>query len=115
MLIASVLLIAFGACERDEGPVDDRTDTYQEPDKVHEQLYVLGKSVNMLMQEAEFKSYVYDEIEKKFDGDYNVLFKNVENKFPSAEILKSEESKSSKGYFDNLKRYPQIYIPFLKN
>ncbi|MGI6338684.1 MAG: hypothetical protein ACOXZV_04810 [Bacteroidales bacterium] len=114
MLIASVLLIAFGACERDEGPVDDRMDTYQEPDKVHEQLYVLGKSVNMLMQEAEFKSYVYDEIEKKFDGDYNVLFKNVENKFPSAEILKSEESKSSKGYFDNLKRYPQIYIPFFE-
>lgn len=112
VIITSIFLIIIISCEHDDEIVDDRAAMYQKTDIVHEQLFILGKSVNKLMQEEEFKSFVYTEIEKKFDGDYNILFKNIDDKFRTAEVLKSEEALNSKGFFENLNRYPQIYIPF---
>lgn len=87
-------------------------------------LKVLGQAAAGLAKSSEFREILYQEIEKQFDGDYNVLFEtlanstvdNVPTGVRMAASLKTEESYyAALKAFKNIEGtdfYPQIYIPF---
>ncbi len=66
-----------------------------------------------LLGDTDFKNYVYKQIEKQFDGDYNVLLNKVENEYGNK--LKSAKINNTISFFDSINKYPQIFIPFYEN
>lgn len=75
-------------------------------------LFEIAKTVMPESVNKRFRSSVYSEIEKQFDGDYNVLV----NKLSINE--QNEKLSSLVNDLEQLQDYPQIYIPFyadLKN
>lgn len=102
--------------------------TISEPLAYTEQnLKVLGKAAASLSDDPEFRKILYSEIEKQFDGEYNVLFETLAEK-PSSKSTSigkrmSTTSKTGKGFFkaqqafkgiEDTDYYPQIYIPFFE-
>lgn len=83
----------------------------------------IAQALTAMANDPEFRSILYQEIEKKFDGDYNVLIENLVNlKTASGKTLRERmESNIGDGVIDkaldkfrNLEGedwYPQIFIP----
>lgn len=90
-------------------------------------LFSLGNMTAQLGKEEAFRKLMYEKIEQKFDGDYNVLFHHLSkatiNGSPvldkmmqasgSARVrISAENAMNAFINFDGEDFYPQIYIPF---
>jgi hypothetical protein len=103
-------------------------DTYaQKVAYTQEHLTILGKAALLLAQDAAFRTKLYSEIEKQFDGDFNATYQtlseqngsdnvsigaklNVKVQEVSANTSLSQELEAFKNVEDSLDVYPQIYI-----
>jgi hypothetical protein len=89
-----------------------------------ENLKVLGEAIIKMSQDQEFRKLVYSTIDKRFDGDDNVL---IETLFTSNLVLNDKESGTLKMYtknsvvqkslhaFKNIEGenyFPHVYIPY---
>ncbi len=106
-----VVFSLLGSCEKDNTNFNEEMQIeYQKCDAASE-LYTLGEGVADLTKVNSFKLHVYEQVEKKFDGDFNVLIETVQDDFPS-NGLKSAKIQNSLNYFKDGNLFPQIYIPF---
>lgn len=72
------------------------------------------------VQNSESRNLVYNEVEKQFDGDDNVLFsKLIQDQSPNGRLIKSEtvqKAATASKAFESVDAldpvFPQIYIPF---
>uniref|UniRef100_UPI004049E508 hypothetical protein n=1 Tax=Fulvivirga sp. TaxID=1931237 RepID=UPI004049E508 len=84
----------------------------------------LGAYAALISKDEKIRSLVYSQVEKKFDGEYNVLLEDVVNLSPTNPTLRVSE-KSVSDFEAKLKKaldafkskegvdyYPQIYIPY---
>jgi len=86
---------------------------------------VLGQAALRMADDPQFRSVLYQEIEKQFDGDYNVLFEHLQyvrqrqNTYPGARMTDTHEIGA--GFLESIDAfkgiegtdyYPQIYIPY---
>ncbi len=79
----------------------------------------IAASIVLLQKNKTFKQGVYAEIEKRFDGDFNVLIETLQASIDKNSLSKNtdfakntkQSSQSFKG-LDNIDFYPQLYIPF---
>ncbi|SFF39420.1 hypothetical protein [Spirosoma endophyticum] len=126
-LLISVLVYACHGLEpNDIGANGARSLAITDPFNYTEtNLKKLGKGVILAASEdSSFRNLIYAEIEKKFDGDYNVLIKTLNQKSTALninlreKILQANENPSDDNAliaFDNIegKSYnPQVFIPF---
>ena len=81
----------------------------------------LGAELAKLSNDRDFRKLVYTEIDKKFDGDNNVLLETLSKELTSSNgrvagaLSGNEKFKTSLEAFKNIEGenyYPQIYIPF---
>jgi hypothetical protein len=132
--LCAVLLICalLGSCDKTEQAVNGvkpasgaRSAAKVDPFGYAEvNLKRIGKGVLLATMNNNFRNLVYSEIEKKFDGDYNVLTKTLDQKSRSINIKlnesirKADENSSEEdalSAFANIdgKSYnPQVFIPF---
>jgi hypothetical protein len=88
-------------------------------------LKTLAKSALSLSKDSEFRQMVYDEIDKQFDGDFNVLFETLsatpgsDNSIYGIKMAKTFNSphifSTALHAFKDIEEtnyFPQIYIPF---
>jgi hypothetical protein len=129
MVFVLSIVLTLNACQesievqKQDDPIELQS---QESQKAYAKnhLRVLGQAAIGIAKEPEFREILYPEIEKQFDGDYNVLFEtmvnstidNVSTGARMAMSLKTEDN-----FYDALDAfkgiagtdyYPQIYIPF---
>jgi hypothetical protein len=107
-----IITLPFLSCEKQDKVVIKSEIDETGDNKLKEELKILANSIGQLYKESDFKDYVYSEIDKKFDGDYNTLLKNIEKGYHHSDILKGGNSGMSMNYFKDQKLFPQIYIPF---
>jgi len=123
-LIATILF--FISCE--ESSINP-TSTLSVPETHAEQieyltshLTILGKSALQAAKKESFKQELYAEVEKQFDGDYNVLFETLKAKLSNDKGLfgarlsgiSNEDLEQSLNAFKGIDGddfFPQIYIP----
>jgi hypothetical protein len=88
-------------------------------------LKTLARSLTNLRKDKDFRDLLYMEIERKFDGEHNVLFQSLANlqeksgrnygALMSSVFSSSDAFNKSLNAFNNIEGqdyYPQIYIPF---
>ena len=120
-IILTISTLAFlQSCEKKE-LINEQKDVIEENMNFDNgeviELVNIGEYVaNLFSIKSNFKEKVYLEIEKMFDGDYNVLMKTIDSDIE----LKSVMPKVSESYqiamngFKLKSQYPQIYIPFFE-
>ncbi|HOU96645.1 MAG TPA: hypothetical protein PLN06_08490 [Bacteroidales bacterium] len=112
MAIAIILIIVIYSCQKEDNSIVNERKL--ELDTIYNELFTLGEQVCELNSSIDFKNLVYQEVEKKFDGDYNVLISIIESKYLNSDEPgnKGLNLKSSCNILKEWKKYPQIYIPF---
>ena len=112
LMVALVVAVVCVGCKKDEG-----TNMSQSPNNFENEKSV---AVNTLVQEIakasindDFRNLVYKSISFRFDGDDDVLCKELQkkNREMNGEELNILEALD---YFQIQGRYPQIYIPFFE-
>lgn len=130
-----IAALTFYSCQQDDPAVIQETPELSKvPTEIDEQfeyarqhLTTVGLAALRLSRDQSIKQTIYSEVEKQFDGDYNVLFESLlsetmnleENPNSRITSAMSEEDYSSvldalqafKG-IDGEDFYPQIYIPY---
>lgn len=87
-LFAVILLFSLNlSCEKDHSLQKGKTEFKA---GISESTFKLANLIENEMKSKEFRSYLYQEISNKFDGDFNVLIKSVLDHRPE---LKSEVNK----------------------
>ncbi len=119
-----LLAIVFYGCQ-DQEASDESLTPSEEPVKsvyaqLEESLMPFGQIALRYSQEPSFRSLVYEEIEKQFDGDYNVLLETVRDRRMEANRGGGQELSDAlicftQTYVLEEKLYPQIYIPFYES
>jgi hypothetical protein len=110
-IVTSIILFSINSCSSDEKINLSVSNENKDEEGINDNLTNIAEGISSLCQDHEFNNYVYSEIEKKFDGDYNVLFSKIDNSFNKGGMLSSKYNETSM-FFDLIKKYPQIYIPF---
>ncbi len=90
----------------------------QKVDYLEENLLILAQSLFPLTKSQGLKKQLYSEIEKKFDGDYNVLFKSLTNLITfQSSSLKNKHLKSVEAFkqLEGRDYFPQLAIPLHKS
>ena len=64
--------LVFIACEK-ENNQDLLNPKTQFDRQIHNKLFTISEHYVVLLREVDFKNYIYKQVEKQFDGDYNVL------------------------------------------
>lgn len=107
-----VLSVAFACSEEvDDLSVMPGNSSFEIAEK---QMTIFGESILPRYDDAGFRDLVYAEIEKQFDGDFNVLIKTLAEKNPESADLTNKLT----AFYDLVKKYdnrqhePQIFIPF---
>lgn len=104
------------SCEKSDIGVNNDFDMREDSFLEGELIHVGNRLFNFVLDDFdEFRCFVYKEIEKQFDGDYNVLINIIDEKFIKKKkhnecILEGEFGR----YFDDRDIFPQIYIPFFE-
>lgn len=124
-----VILISLLACQEgeistlDEGLTGAEMSLIKNPEKfLVDNFKVLGASVASLANETEFRELLYWEVEKQFDGDYNVLFETLlSQELPEGRVSSTLSHSSLSDVLETFKvavegeeLYPQIYIPYFE-
>jgi hypothetical protein len=104
------------------------TKSYEEQvDYVKSNLKNIGTELALLVNDESIKEIVYDQVERRFDGDYNVLIEHLIDSISqsySSSRISSVSAKSIQDINLSLERfkgigqnnyYPQIYIPFFES
>jgi hypothetical protein len=113
-------------------PVSERTSAIKDPYKYTlDNLTMIGKGVLSASVNTNFRKMVYTEIDKKFDGDFNVLVntlgenaskmninlvQNVAKNMGNASDMMAN-AQNAMNAFKNIEGneyYPQVYIPFFE-
>lgn len=113
ILLSFCIIILLSACKNDV--VNDTLQSgISKFNNQDEAIVKLEDAILKLSVEPSFVELVHNEVEKKFDGDYNGLIDRI-NKAGEAVCLKSAnllpEIDSIISFFNSNKLYPQIYIP----
>ena len=113
ILLSFCIIILLSACKNDEvnDTLQSEISKFNNP---YEALVKLEDAILKLSVEPSFVKLVHNEVEKKFDGDYNGLIERI-NKSGETVYLKSAnllpEIESIISYLNSKNLYPQIYIP----
>jgi hypothetical protein len=107
LIIVSCLL----SCEKQNEIRQDMRQANPQDAELLQELYGLSNCLAYINNDQYLKDFVYKEIERKFDGDYNVLLGNVEEEINQNYQSKKGEINLSLDFFKNNKLFPQIYIP----
>lgn len=124
-----VILFSLNACEENLKPqkeVPIELQSYEnQKEFVHDNLKILGKSVLSLANDPEFREIVYQQIEKRVDGDDNVLLETLSKIQTSDQQTLGARMNNLLNIEGNIEHtldkfrgiegrdwYPQIYIPF---
>jgi hypothetical protein len=104
------------------------TKSYEEKvDYVKSNLKNIGTKLALLVNDESIKEFVYEQVERRFDGDYNVLIEHLIDSIGqsySAGRISSISAKSIQEIDLSLEQfkgigqnnyYPQIYIPFFES
>lgn len=133
-LTASIgMVFSFNSCEENFVPekADVRIELQSYENQVafvEQHLKTLGQSILSMVNDLEFREIVYQQIEKRVDGDDNVLIETL-SKIPTSSRktigARMDESVNIEGNvgralaqfkgIEGRDLYPQIYIPFYEN
>ncbi len=108
ILVLATVIVILLSC-RKENVEDELLNAEINDPETFEALFQVTNQINRLYFEPDFRKFVYAEIDKKFDGDFNVLTKTIEENYCAKS--KKEYSKESFSTINN-KKYPQIFIPY---
>lgn len=109
--ISMVGISSCFSCEKMEVSYESKWQI--EPDDFYLELKRIGDTVMSFIAEPGFREFIYKEVEKRFDGDYNVLINKVQSEYLKKK--KSSNIELALSYFENLNVYPQIFIPFYED
>ncbi|MFN8354542.1 MAG: hypothetical protein U0Y10_08855 [Spirosomataceae bacterium] len=132
LFVLFITLLIFSCTKQDEAVMPDLQNLKLEKDLgnlfdyTHRNLEILGKAVLISSENFNFRQKVYQEIERKFDGDFNVLIETLDNDnvdFDLAQnvsnVISTNNSRVTPdeviNAFKNIEGknyYPQVYIPF---
>lgn len=129
MVFVLSIVLTINACD-ESSEVQKQTESIELQSQEDQMAYaknhlkVLGQAAANVAKEPEFREMLYQEIEKQFDGDYNVLFETLANStidnVPTGARMATtviteydiyEALEAFKG-IEGADFYPQIYIPF---
>jgi hypothetical protein len=107
------------SCEEAETNYNDSS----EIQRAHETLALFGQAALALQNESEFRTGLYKQVAKSFDGETGVLIKTLVESNPAArgtQLFQTQinqkitDPKLRSGFIsiDNQNLFPQIYIPF---
>jgi hypothetical protein len=119
MLIANIV---FTGCKKTEQSFESTenkaailTKSYDEQVKYAEtHLKQLGTEIGKFVANPEFVNYIHESVAKKFDEEYEVLVKDIQNDYRWQDRLNTPGINNALNAFKNLDGsnfYPQIYIP----
>jgi hypothetical protein len=100
------------SCEKDESFQQIRIPGQETIADTQKELLSIGEGLKNLYQQTDFKRFLYNEVESRFDGDYNVLIDKISKSYPENESLKSGHTEQAIRFFNEKKSFPQVYIPF---
>jgi hypothetical protein len=99
-LLASLLACSFFACQKEETNVLlplQKEVTLSKEDAV---ITAFSKAVNTLLKEVEVRNFIKTEVQKQFNGDYEMLYKSVKGtKFLDGKTLEEKILSAAKGAF----------------
>ncbi len=110
--MTAFIMINVMSCMNEDSVVQEVVQEADPSETVQNELFSAGIAIGEMYGKPGFRELVYSEVDKKFDGDFNVLVTNLEKNYPEKELLKSGRMEGPAEYFRKIGRYPQIYIPF---
>jgi hypothetical protein len=122
LLMQLILIAVFTSCKKNEnlfetqvGKNEILSKSYEEQVKYTEvNLKQLGTEIAPLAKNPEFVNYIHERVAKKFDDEYEVLIRDIQNDYRWKTILNTKSINNALNAFKNLggsNFYPQIYIP----
>ena len=109
-MVLSMVLCLF-SCERQNEKMQDIIQTNPQDSELLQELFGLRSCLAYINSDLDLRDFVYKQIERKFDGDFNVLFGIVEEEINQNYQSKKGEINLSLDFFKDKKLFPQIYIP----
>lgn len=112
LVVTAFIMVNVMSCMNEDSVVQELVQEVNPPESLQNELFTTGIAIGEMYGKPGFRELVYSEVDKKFDGDFNVLVTNLVRNYPENDLLKSGKMAGATEYFRKTGRHPQIYIPF---